>query len=128
MDDTRTLIEVTSSTGIGAFTATLIDGEWPVEIVTRLRLRGLEGLEIGYGDITIQTGISSTSSPDPALMVMTTNPDGSTDRTYPSADQYHPGIRRGSDEKGQYFDIALPRHFFQSEQPTFSIGWIDFYR
>lgn len=127
-ENNHALIEVTSPTGIGALTATLVEGEWPAEIVTRLRLQGLEGLEIRYGDITLNTGLSSNSNPDPALLLTVTQQDGSTESGYPSADIYYPTIRPGSDEQGTYFDITLPVHFSQEAYPEFSMRWVDFYR
>lgn len=128
MDGDSALIEITSATGIGGLAATLTADEWPEQIAVRLRLRGLESLEIRYGDIAISTGVSHTGEPNQALILSVTQPDGTIDSASPSADIYYPDIQPGSDDQGDYFDVALPVHFFQGDHKAFNMRWIDFYR
>lgn len=122
--DGRALIDVTDHRGINGLNARLAAGQWPAEIVVRLRLRGLERLEIHYGDTTLVTGRSSTDSPDPPLILSVVDADGRVQSAPPSADMYYPDIRHTADG----FEITLPPHFFRNNYPSFSLQWIDFYR
>ncbi len=124
IEDGRALIDVTDRRGINGLNARLTEGEWPAEIVVRLRLRGLERLEIHYGDVTLATGRSSNDSPDPPLMLSVVDEQGQVQTASPSADIYYPDIRRTDDG----FEITLPPHFFRDDYPSFSMQWIDFYR
>lgn len=124
MTGQRALIDVTDPRGINGLNATLVEGEWPQEVVVRLRLRGLESLEITYGDIRLATGRSSNDSPDPPLMLTVIDEDGQAQAASPSADIYYPAIEQTADG----FEISLPPHFYRENPPAFSMQWIDFYR
>ena len=123
-DNDRALIDVTDSRGINGLTAQLTAGQWPPTVTIRLRLQGLEQLEIAYDNITLATGRSSNESPDPPLMLTVTDDQGNAQTASPSADIYYPDIRRTADG----FEIDLPPHFFAEEHASFSMRWIDFYR
>lgn len=144
MDDGRAVIDVTSASGIGGLTATA--NAWPEEVVVRLRLRGLEGLEIRYGDVTIATGVSSSGQPS-ALTLSVVDEDGNVQSASPSSDVYYPDIRAITPDgttavgplaagerppfplpEGSAIEIALPPHFHRDDQPSFTLQWIDFYR
>ncbi len=124
IDDDRALIDVTDPRGINGLTAQLTTGQWPATITVRLRLQGLEQLDIAYDNITLTTGRSSNESPDPPLMLTVTDDQGNAQTASPSADIYYPDIRRTADG----YEIDLPPHFFNEAQPSFSMRWIDFYR
>lgn len=131
------VIDVTSPSGISGLTATA--EAWPEEVVVRLRLRGLERLEIRYGNVILTTGVSSTGDPDPALMLSVVDEDGRVQSASPSADIYYPDIRIVGPSggaaprefplpEGSAFEIALPAHFHLEEYPSLGLQWIDFYR
>lgn len=126
--DDRALIEVTSATGIGGLQATLTAGSWPKQVTARLRLRGLESLEIRYGDVTLSTGMASSGASGSGLMLSITKSDGTIESASPSADIYYPVIERGADTVGDYFDVTLPPHFYDGAYESFELNWIDFYR
>ena len=139
VEDGRAVIDVTSPSGIGGLTATLSGGKWPEEVVVRLRLRGLERLEIGYSNILLSTGVSSTGDPDPPLILTVVDEEGNVQRASPSADIYYPTIRfvDGSQAlatltfplpEGTVIEVVMPPHFHQQEQTSFWMQWIDFYR
>ena len=145
-EDGRALIDVTDPRGINGLTARLIAGEWPAEIIIRLRLRGLEQLTIQYGDLTIATGVSSSGAPA-ALTISTVDEAGTVQSASPSADIYYPDISLVTPNgtvavgplaagerpvfplpEGSTFEITMPPHFFHDAPDSFSIQWIDFYR
>jgi hypothetical protein len=143
-EDGRAVIDVTSAGGIGGLTAKA--DAWPEEVVVRLRLRGLEGLEIRYGDATIATGVSSSGQPS-ALTLSVVDENGNVQSASPSADIYYPDIQAATPDgttavgplaagerpsfplpEGSAFEITLPPAFMQSDSPSFTLHWIDFYR
>ena len=143
-DSGRVVIDVTSASGIGGLTVTT--GEWPEEVIVRLRVRGLEGLTIRYGDFIIATGVSSSGQPS-ALTLSVVDAEGNVQSASPSADIYYPDILAVTPDgttavgplaagerptfplpEGGAFEIALPAHFHQDDFPSFSLQWIDFYR
>lgn len=124
LNDGRAFIDVTDPRGINGLTARLDQGEWPEEITVLLRLRGLENLDIAYGNYTITTGRSSNDSPDPPLMLSVVDENGVVSQASPSADIYYPNITQT--EEG--FAITMPAHFFREAHPSFTMHWIDFYR
>lgn len=131
----RATIDVTSASGIGGLTATADD--WPEQIVVRLHTRGLEQLEIAYGNVTIATGVASDGGPGPALMLSVTDDEGRVQSASPSSYVYYPDIRisAGAGETAAIplpasgaFEITLPPHFHQGDYDSFHMTWIDFYR
>lgn len=145
-EDGRALIDVTDPRGINGLTARLVEGEWPVEIVIQLRLRGLEQLTIQYGGLTIATGVSSSGAPA-ALTISTVDEAGTVQSASPSADIYYPDISLVTPggtvavgplaagerpafplPEGSTFEITMPPHFFHDAPDSFSIQWVDFYR
>jgi len=138
--DGRAVIDVTSPSGIGGLTATLGKGEWPGEVIVRLRLRGLERLEFGYSNFLLSTGVSSTGDPNPPLMLTVVDEEGNVERASPSANIYYPTIRfvDGGGQalatpafplpEGTVIEVVMPPHFHEQEQTSFWMQWIDFYR
>jgi hypothetical protein len=122
--ESRATITVADHRGINGLNARLVEGAWPGEVVVRLGLRGLERLEIHYGNYTLTTGRSSNDSPDPSLMLSVIDEQGQVASASPSADIYYPDIQ----ETGDGFEITLPPHFHREQHPSFSMQWIDFYR
>jgi hypothetical protein len=147
IDDDRAIIDVNDQGGINGLNASLVDGEWPAEIVVRLRLRGLEQLWLRLGDLTIMTGVSSTGAPAPPLTITVVDEAGNTQTASPSSDVYYPDIRAVTPDgttavgplatgerpviplpEGSAFEISLPPAFFNADLDSFSMQWIDFYR
>ena len=145
-EDGRAIIDVTDTRGINGLTTRLVEGEWPAEVVVRLRLRGLEQLTIQYGDLTIATGVSSSGAPA-ALTITAVDEAGNTQSASPSSDIYYPDILAVTPDgatavgplaagdrpaiplpEGSAFEITLPPHFLSEARDSFSMQWIDFYR
>lgn len=121
--DGRAFIDVTDPRGINGLTAVLSAGDWPEEIVVLLRLRGLEHLEISYGDYILTTGRSSNESPNPPVTFSVRDENGDATQL-PAPTSANPAIRHTADG----FEITLPPHFFEDDYSSFSIQWIDYYR
>ncbi len=75
------IITVDSERGIGGMRAELTEGAWPEAVLVRLRLTGLERLEVAYGPTTIVTVVSSTSDPGPPATLLTRDENDSVTET-----------------------------------------------
>lgn len=140
VEDGRAVIDVTSPSGIGGLTAVLGGGDWPDEVVVRLRLRGLERLEFGYSNFLLSTGVSSTGDPNPPLILTVVDEEGHAESASPSSNIYYPTIRfvnAGGQAlatptfplpEGTIIEVVMPPHFHEQEQNSFWMQWIDFYR
>lgn len=115
------LIDITSPTGIGGARIEKTAGDWPPQIILRLRLTGLESLKFTYADRLVALEVPSSGNGEvlesveigaaPAMPLTVDSPYWMT---------VTPG--RG------YFDVAVPPDFFASGVDQFVVEWIDFYR
>lgn len=132
MEDGTLIIEVTSPSGIGSAELT-ISGPMPKRAVLRLWLKGLEGLEVSYGETVVTASLLGTTGSNlmeairlasgeeelvtpssPYWMAVQVVPTGPSPTTIPLAQGY--------------IEISLPEHFFRSKERTVAIRWVDFYR
>lgn len=136
VEDGRAVIDVTSASGIGGLRADLVEGEWPAEVLVRLRLAGLERLEVGFGHFIVTTSVSSTGDPAPPPTVYRQAADGETKAIADAGEAFYPTVRivpeAGSRPaiplRNGYFEIELPPAFYAGEPAAFTLQWIDFYR
>ena len=131
INDGRTIFAIRSPSGIGS--ATLHQDSWPNHVSLRLHLRGMEGLTISNGAMTLKTSLLSHSGHRRLLHVVG---DGQ-EKVVETNDPYWTKIRafdangqsvRGLPEEGGYFEIDLPVELFESKPKSLTIDWIDFYR
>jgi len=129
-DGTAT-VSLHSPSGISQAEIECMGERWPERLVLKLHLRGLESLALANGHTTIHASISSTgggvrvwkdqdeetrlSDEHPLMLkiVGQTN-DGKATTAIPLQDGY--------------FEIVLPKAFFQDTPKSISVKWIDFYR
>ncbi|MEZ4515713.1 MAG: hypothetical protein R3C44_02365 [Chloroflexota bacterium] len=136
VEDNTAVIDVQSASGIGGLHAQLTDGDWPEEVLLRLHLRGLERLEIGYDQVLVATGVSSTSDPAPLPAVYNIADTGEAVTIPDAGKDYYPTIHVVPEAGSQpaiplqngYFEISLPPNFFTMELNAFTVQWIDFFR
>ncbi len=135
-DVDRTIIDVTSARGIGGLQAELVAGQWPDEVVVRLHLTGLESLEIGYDQVLVRTGVSSTSDPAPLPIVYAIDDANRAQEVFDAGEAFYPSVIVVPEEGSQasiplqngYFEISLPPNFYDGRPDAFTMQWIDFYR
>jgi hypothetical protein len=114
------LIDITSPTGIGSATIEKTAGQWPPEVVMRLRVRGLESFKFRYADTTIEVSVSSHG--DNAVHEVYEQPGKMG--VVISGTPYWIAVTPGEG----YFDLEAPADFLKSGENKFTIEWIDFYR
>lgn len=129
-EDSQTVIEIYSETGIGSAGFELISGAMPKYIVLRLHLRGLEEFRLISSQVVVAASISSSG-------VLNTNHQRiiSSNLEFPIL-SVHPlwlniEIISNSTKiplEDGYFEITLPAEFLREAGTSFEIQWIDFYR
>jgi len=120
VDKDRTLFDVTSPFGIGRAAIDRRKSNWPSGVVIRLRLKGLEHLEIVAGSKKLEAAVGIRN--------------GRVEiRAWKDGDENHP-----LDDKSPlwpmiavvdgWFDVEVPRALFEGNPPSIALSWIDFYR
>jgi hypothetical protein len=125
------VISVRSPFGISQAVIERSDETWPDTVILRLHLKGLEGLKISCGMITMEAAVSSQ---DYTVRLWE---DGKEDSPLDSKSQYWMEIllisKDGKPTKGMplddgYFEMQLPRTLLEGNPKSITINWIDFYR
>ena len=105
--------------------------KWPNTVMLRLHLKGLESLRVTNGKVTLDAAVSShddtqrlwkdskENSPLDAnspywMEILMFDGDGHPAKTIPLKDGY--------------FEIQLPKAFFEDNPKSITVNWIDFYR
>jgi len=129
--DGGTIFSVRSPSGIG--NATIRQESWPDHVSLRLYLRGLEGLAISNGSVTVKASVLSHSGHGRLLGVVNSGQEKVVDE----GDPYWTEIKafdasgkpvQGLPAEGGYFEMVLPRALFEAKPKSLIIDWIDFYR
>jgi hypothetical protein len=132
-DDTRTVLVVKSPSGIGEATVERSGDKWPGTVVVRLRLKGLESLQISNGTIRLAAAVSTADGKPKARLWQ----DGKEDAPLDQKSPMWMDIRLVSTDgkpatelplKDGYFEMALPKAFLEGNPKTWTLSWIDFHR
>ncbi len=127
----KAVISVHSPVGISQAVIERNNEQWPDTVTLLLHLKGLEGLRISNGKITLEAAVSSQDS------TVRLWENGKEDSPFDSGSQYWMEIRLigkdGKPTKGMplddgYFEMQLPRTLFEDNPEAITISWIDFYR
>lgn len=130
----RVIVDITSPRGIGNARIRLVEGSWPAEVILRLRLTGLEGLEVGYesdGAWRNLAGVLSHSGGDVWQSVVPPNePEQPIDDSSPHWMPISHGRadQATSPDSESYFDVQMSPHFLENSSDLFEVSWVDFYR
>jgi hypothetical protein len=131
----RTVLGVTSPSGIGGATVERKADRWPDELVLRLHLRGLEDLRLACGDVTLRASVLSHSGNPRMLHVRRRGEEEGPELG--RDDRYWGDIRAfdadgkpidGLPQEGGWFEMAVPRALLPEREKTLSLEWIDFFR
>lgn len=125
------VISVRSPFGISQATIDRGNEKWPNIVVMQLHLKGLENFKVTNGSITLEAAVSSH---DGKVRLWK---DGKVDSLLDAESPYWMEIRIiGNNDKpvqaipleDGYFDLQLPKAFFEDNPKTITGNWIDFYR
>ena len=130
-DKDKTLFIVKSPSGISQAVIERQDDTWPKVVVLRLHLKGLESFRIANGKIRLDAAVSSQNGKVRLWK------DGKEDAQLDEKSPFWADVRifggdgkpvREPPLKYGYFEVTLPRAFFEGNPQTITVGWIDFYR
>lgn len=105
--------------------------KWPDAVVLRLHLKGLENFSVSNDKVKLE---ASVSSQDGKVRLWK---DGKEDTPLDAQSSYWTEIQMvGSDGKPAktiplkdgYFEMQLPKAFFEGNPKSITLNWIDFYR
>lgn len=127
----KVIFSVHSPFGISNAAIERTGEKWPDAVVLRLHLKGLEGFQVSNGKATIDAAVSSQNGKVRIWM------DGKEDSPLDSTSPIWMEIRMvGGDGKSAtalplkngYFEMQLPKAFFEGNPKSITVSWIDFYR
>jgi hypothetical protein len=128
------IFTIISPTGIGGATITRVGERWSEVIDLRLRLRGMERLQVSNGMVTFCASVASSADHRTMLWLSQgAGKDVPVDRGSP----YWTEIRILDDEgepaqdtplKDGVFAITLPQALFAASPSQITLDWIDFFR
>jgi hypothetical protein len=129
----RTVFVVHSPSGISQAVVERQDADWPKAVMLRLHLKGLESFRASSGKVTLDASVALRDG-KPTVRIWK---DGKEDAPLDKKSPLWMDIRLlGADGKPAdalplkdgYFEMTLPRAFFQGNPQSITLAWIDFYR
>jgi len=129
-ENDKAVFDVRSPVGISSTTIERTTEQWPDRVVIQLRLNGLENFKISTGELKLQASVSGQNG-DVRLWK-----DGEEDSPLDSKSPYWMEIRMMDSDgrptkaiplKDGYFEMKLPKQFFEGNPRSFTLNWNDFY-
>ena len=133
VEQQRTVLTITSPSGIGGATVERTGPQWPQPLIVRLRLSGLESCTVSNGRITLQAAVTSHGDHARRLHVI----EAGKEKPIGQGSPYWTEIKlvgAGGKPAGKiplkdgYFEMELPKALLQEQPKSLNFGWIDFYR
>lgn len=132
-DKDKTLFIVKSPFGISQAVIEREGEKWPKAVVLRLRLKGLESFRASNGQVRVDAAVAIQEGKPQVRMWKDGKEDAPLDEKSPLWTDFR--IVGGSGKpakelplKDGYFEVTLPRAFFESNPKSITVNWIDFYR
>ena len=130
-ENSQTIIEIQSETGIGSASLELVSGTMPDSLLVRLHVAGLEEFRISSPQKTVSASLSKgevfTIISQRVISSGGEIQIGTIDPLWIYIDIVSPDGKKIPLEDG-YFEITLPSEFLRQAGNSFEIHWIDFYR
>ena len=132
-DKDGTVFDVKSPFGISQAVIERVGDEWPKAVVLRLHLTGLSSFRAENGKVRLDAAVSIEDGKTKVRMWK----DGKENAPLDEKDTLWTDIRIvGGDGKPAkelplkdgYFEVALPKAFFEGNPQAITLNWIDFYR
>lgn len=128
-----TVISVRSPGGIGQAVIERVEEKWPQKTVVRLHLTGLESFQVSNGKSMLSVSVSSHADRR-RIRVWKDDMEASP---LESKDQLWIDVRILDENskptenlplKNGYFELQMPKAFFEENPRSITLHWIDFYR
>jgi hypothetical protein len=132
-DKGKAVFDVSSPFGIDQATIERVEDAWPKAVVLRLRLKGLSGIRASNGKVRLDAAVSI----EEGMQKVRVWKDGKEDAPLNEKSPVWLDVRivGGDGEpakelplKDGYFEVVLPRAFFEGNPQSITLNWIDFYR
>lgn len=127
----KVVFSVHSPFGISSATIERTNPKWPDAVVLRLHLKGLENFQATTDKVKLEVSVSSQDGKAQLWK------DGKEESPLDSQSPFWMTIRMiGGDGKPAtaiplkdgFFEMALPKAFFEDNPKSITVNWIDFYR
>jgi hypothetical protein len=130
MEKDKAIVDVKSASGISSGTIERQDEKWPEKVVLRLNLKGLESFKASNGKVTLEAAVSNQ------LKVRQWKDGKEGDELDAKSAHWMDVSIIGADGKPAkqiplqqgYFEITLPKAFFDGNPKTITLNWVDFAR
>jgi hypothetical protein len=132
-DKGKVVFIIKSPFGISQAVIERQEENWPKLVVLRLHLKGLENFRASNGKVTLAAAVSSHDDKQRVQLWK----DGKENSLLDSKSPFWMEIRMvGGDGKPAksiplkdgYFEMQLPKAFFEGNPKSITVDWIDFYR
>ena len=132
-DKDKTVFAVKSPFGISQAVIERVEDKWPKSVVLRLHLKGLESFRASNGKVTLDAAVSIEEGKQKVRVWK----DGKEKAPLDEKSTLWLDVRIvGGDGKPAkelplkdgYFEVALPKAFFEANPKSITLNWIDFYR
>ena len=129
--DDKTWFVIRSPFGISNANIERTTEQWPDKVVIQLRLKGLENFKLSTDKLKLEASVSSQNG-DVRLWK-----DGKEDSPLDAKSPYWMEIKildsdgeptKAIPLKDGYFEMELPKKFFEGNPTSFKVEWVDFYR
>jgi hypothetical protein len=129
----KTLFSVKSPFGISQAVIERQAATWPKAVVLRLHLKGLSSFRASNGKVTLDAAASIEGGKTKVRLWKDRKEDAPLDEKSPLWTDIRivGGDGKPAKElplKDGYFEVALPRAFFEGNPKSITLNWIDFYR
>jgi hypothetical protein len=129
----RAVFAVKSPFGISQAVIERQEATWPQAVVLRLHLKGLSSFRASNGKVRLDAAVSMEEGKQKVRMWKDGQEDTPVDEKSPLWTDIGSvgGDGKPAKElplKDGYFEVALPRAFFEGNPKAITLNWIDFYR
>jgi hypothetical protein len=129
----RTVVTVKSPFGISQAVLERLGETWSKTVVLRLHLKGLSSFRASNGTVTLGAAVSPQEGRTKVRIWKDGKENSPLDETSPFWMDIHivGGDGRPTQElplKDGYFEVTLPKVFFEGSPKSITLNWIDFYR
>lgn len=129
----KTVFAVKSPLGISHADIERLGNKWPDTVMLRLHLKGLESFRVSNGQVTLDATVSTDEGKPTVRLWKGGNENAGLDEKSPfwmdvrilSGDGK---LTKAIPVKDGYFEIVLPKAFFDGNPKSITVRWIDFYR
>jgi hypothetical protein len=132
-DRGRTVVTVKSPFGISQAVLERLGAAWPEAMVLRLHLKGLSSFRASNGTVTLDAVVALQEGRTRVRLWKDGKENSPLDENSPFWIDIHivGADGRPAQElplKDGYFEMTLPRVFFEGSPKSITLNWIDFYR